>query len=88
MKRSLCCICAVMLLCVLLCGCGSMRMNGHDVVTESPAMPSDILPEMSPIISPDVDNGTTGDTDGIIERSDNPGAEPGASPSPSGDPQR
>ena len=88
MKRSLCCICAVMLICALLCGCGSMRMNDRDAGTESPAMPSEIVPEMSPIISPGVENGITGDTDGIIERRDNPGAAPSASPSPSTDPKR
>ena len=88
MRKTITVIGALLLLSALLCGCGSLRMNDHDGIPESPVLPTDLLPEMSPLISPDIEDGTTGDTDGIIERTDNPGTEPSASPSPSAEPKR
>lgn len=64
MRKSLALIMSLLLLSFMLCGCGCD--NGktvEDKITEMPAA----SPDMSPIPSPDTDNGIVNDGDGYIE---------------------
>lgn len=54
----------------MLAGCG-MDRRGNNSVVETPLIDQNLIPTASPMISPDVDNGTVNDTDGIIEEHDN-----------------
>lgn len=58
-------LCAVML-CVCLCGCGSRDQGNNDLVIGTPVVP-EMTPMVSPIITPDMDDGYVDDTDGLIE---------------------
>ena len=77
MKKRLICMFLAALLCLALCGCGEARRDGG---RGDGAM--DILPEVSPMISPDANDG-----DGVI--GNGAGADSGqtgAMPSPSASP--
>ena len=58
-------LCAAML-CVCLCGCGSRDQGNNDLVIGTPVVP-EMTPMVSPIITPDMDDGYVDDTDGLIE---------------------
>ncbi len=87
MKRIIVLLLAALLL-LSLTACGDNKTNGN--MADPTASPS-----MSPIISPDVDNGTVTDTDGIIGGTEEPNssanmgggtANVGATPSVSANP--
>ena len=66
MKRSFCFVLSFAAAVSLLCGCGMYRTDGG-VVVETPYVSPVIEPSMTPIISPDVEDGIVNDRDGIIE---------------------
>ena len=67
-----------------LCGCGSLR---DDRPTQAPAATSDLVPEISPMLTPDMNDGIVKDEDGMIEDNEPIGtAVPSASPKPSASP--
>ena len=89
MKTKVLCILFAVLLCVALVGCGSNQMDngGH-------RDDMNILPDVSPMISPDPADGVVNDQDGVIGNgqhgadSDNNDSETGTavvSPSPAND---
>ena len=59
-------------LCLVLCGCGDsrVRQDGIEVEPDSMVTPSPMLPEVSPMVTPDVNDGIVKDTDGEIEDRD------------------
>lgn len=61
-------LCAAML-CVCLCGCGNRDQGNNDMVIGTPVVP-EMTPMVSPIITPDVEDGYVDDRDGIIEDKD------------------
>ena len=75
MKKKLFCMILALVLCAALCACGTMR---EDRGTQNNDM--DILPDVSPMISPDVDDGIVTDGDGTIGNGSH-GADSSASPS-------
>ena len=81
MKKRFRCIFFAVLIAAVLCGCGAMRGNNG---TNNGDM--DILPDVSPMILPDMDEGVVTDHDGIIgnggQGADN-GTQTGMNPSPS-----
>ena len=82
MKKRLLCMFLAALFCLALCGCGEARRDGG---RGDGAM--DILPEVSPMISPDANDGRVTDGDGVI--GNGAGADSGqtgAVPSPSTSP--
>ena len=84
MKKNLLCILFAVLLCLALCGCGSYRTD-HGTVNGD----MDLLPDVTPMVSPDTNDGVVTDRDGIIgngqgsDSADN--GNDGASPSPDQD---
>lgn len=78
MKKNLCLIFAF-LLCLSFCACGMDRG------TDRPGGGTDILPDVSPMVSPDVSDGRVQDGDGFIGNGEG-GAGATASPMPSGSP--
>lgn len=78
MKKNLCLIFAL-LLCLALCACGMDR--GSD----RPGSGMDILPNVTPMASPDLNDGRVQDGDGIIGNGEG-GAGATASPMPSTSP--
>ena len=82
MKRTIIFVCVSAMLCAVLCGCGSFRNDG--MTAESPAATMDLIPEISPVLTPDMDDGIVNDQDGMIEDHDT-GTQTGTvSPSPNG----
>lgn len=75
MKKNLCLIFAL-LLCLALCACGMDRSEGR------PGSGMDILPDVTPMVSPDLNDGSVQDGDGIIGNGEG-GAGATASPMPS-----
>lgn len=75
MKKNLCLIFAF-LLCLSLCACGMDRG------TDRPGSGTDILPDVSPMVSPDVSDGRVQDGDGFIGNGEG-GAGATTSPLPS-----
>lgn len=65
MKHKILCLLLAALLCLALCGCGSYG-------TQDGRRPGEmeILPDTSPLIDPDMDDGVVHDHDGIIEDHD------------------
>ena len=81
MKKKILCIVLALLLCASFCACGSMRSD-HGTTSGD----RDILPEASPMISPDRQDGVVTDGDGFIGNggeSSSPVPDPSASPSSS-----
>ena len=78
MKRLLLIAFALALSCLVLAACGGLR---NDTPVQSPAATMDLIPEISPVLTPDVDDGVVKDRDGIIED-----REPGVSAAPSARP--
>ena len=60
-----------------LCGCGSYRTDSNGYRND------DMVPEMNPIITPDVKDGVVDDRDGIIDSQDSREATNGIMPSTS-----
>ncbi len=79
MKTKSICILLVLLFCLSLCACG-MDKAGNT----RPSSGMDILPETSPMISPDRSDGVVTDKDGVIGNAD--AGVPGASPTPAASP--
>ena len=75
MKKNFCLIFAL-LLCLALCACGMDRSDGR------PGSGMDILPDVTPMASPDLNDGSVQDGDGIIGNGEG-GAGATASPMPS-----
>ncbi len=78
MKQLLLIAFALVFSCVLLCACGGVRGAAP---TQHPEASMDLIPEPSPVITPDAADGAVTDRDGIIED-----REPGASAAPSARP--
>ncbi len=82
MKKKLFCLLFALLLALSAAGCGmdrtGTRPNGN----------TDLMPDSSPMISPDTNDGTVRDQDGIIGNGDRGGVSPSpsASPAPSASP--
>ena len=68
MKKILPCLLSVCVACALFAGCGMYR-DGNNAVMETPYVSPDmdILPDVSPMISPDLEDGIVEDRDGLIE---------------------
>lgn len=75
MKKNLCLIFAL-LLCLALSACGMDRSDGR------PGSGTDLLPDVTPMVSPDLNDGRVQDGDGIIGNGEG-GAGATASPIPS-----
>ena len=80
MKKNLCLIFAL-LLCLSLCACGMDRSS------DRPGSGMDILPDVTPMVSPDLNDGRVQDQDGIIGNGEG-GAGATASPMPSAAPNQ
>ena len=74
MKRLILLALALVFACLALCGCGGIR---NDMSAQKPSVTMDLIPEPSPVITPDLDDGVVTDRDGVIEE-----REPGASAAP------
>lgn len=61
-------LCAAMLG-ALLCGCGYRSQGQDDMAVGTPAVP-EMTPMISPVPTPDPEDGVVGDRDGIIEEGD------------------
>ena len=85
MKRSVLFICVFALLCAALCGCGAYRNEDEAPVTPvpTPVVTVEPIPEASPMITLDPNDGVVKDTDGVIGNHDGAGASPSPSVSPS-----
>ena len=87
MKKITVCILILAAVSTLLCACGDMDQNGRNDWIEAPAT----SPVISPIITPDMEDGLVEDRDGLIREND--GEEPNtvagtpipASPTPTTD---
>ena len=98
MKKTFVLALAAVSLCLALCGCGDYRVAPESGAKEPDIVstPSPMLPETSPMITPDVNDGIVKDTDGEIEDHDTgstPGSnttkKPAASPAtPSSEPNK
>ena len=90
MKKITVCVLILAAVSVLLCACGDMDRNGQNDMIEVPAA----SPVISPIITPNVEDGVVEDRDGLIREND--GKEPNAvagtqipgSPTPTTQPDR
>ena len=88
MKRTIIFVCVFALFCTVLSGCGSFR---GDAPLRTPMPTMDLVPEISPVLTPDVNDGVVTDQDGVIGDRDpaasaSPSASPAASPTPSSSP--
>ena len=84
MKRAIIFVCVLTMICTALCGCGDMR---GDQPVQTPVATMDLVPETSPVLTPDVNDGIVKDQDGVIEDNEPTGtAVPSASPRPSAGP--
>ena len=72
MKKSIINIAFTLVLSALLCGCGADRTVGDAAVSASP-MPTVTV---TPMVTPNVDNGIVGDKDGVIDDTDGAAASP------------
>ena len=84
MKRAIILVCVLAIICAALCGCGSLR---DDRPTQAPAATAELIPEVSPMLTPDMNDGIVKDEDGMIEDNEPIGtAVPSTSPKPSASP--
>lgn len=84
MKRAIIFVCVLTLVCTVLCGCGSFRDRQP---MQTPAATADLIPEVSPMLTPDMNDGVVKDEDGLIEDNEPTGtAAPSASQRPSASP--
>ena len=77
MKKKILCVLFAVLLCASVCACGSERTDRGN---QSGDM--DILPDVSPMLSPDRQDGVVTDGDGFIGNGGQTGADQTVSPSP------
>ena len=85
MKRSILFVCVFALLCAVLCGCGDYRSSDASVTPmPTPVVTVAPVPETSPMITLNPDDGIVKDTDGVIGNQS--GADASPSPSPSASP--
>ena len=70
MRNKIICILFAAFLCMILCGCG-MDQTGNRPGTND----MDILPDVTPMISPDTQDGVVNDHDGVIGNSHTDGAD-------------
>ncbi len=76
MKKKLFCLAFALLLGLTAAGCGMDRTD------ERPAGGVEILPESSPIVTPDMSDGEVRDRDGVIGNGEQGGSKPSPSASP------
>lgn len=81
MKKKLICLFFALLLSFSLCACGENRMDGS-----RPSNGMEILPESSPMVSPDGIDGIVRDQDGFISDGDTGSGTVSPSPAPSASP--
>ena len=86
MKKSIAIVCAFALICAVLCGCGEMRADGKPAY-ESPAPAVTVTPEITPMPTPDVNDGIVKDKDGVIEDRDTGSAGTGGTAAPTASPK-
>ena len=65
MKKKIICLACALLLCLSCCACGQDRTDGRDNSGRT-----DLLPETSPMVSPDWNDGVVRDQDGVIGNGD------------------
>jgi hypothetical protein len=70
MKNKIIFILIAAFLCMALCGCGMDRTGNRPGTNDR-----DVLPDVTPMISPDVDDGVVNDHDGIIGNGNSSGAD-------------
>ena len=70
MRNKIICILFAAFLCMILCGCG-INQTGNRPGTND----MDILPDVTPMISPDTQDGVVNDHDGVIGNSHTDGAD-------------
>ena len=91
MKKTIACVLIAAMLCLALCGCANRNSGYDNSVVGTPLIP-EVSPAVSPMVTPDLDNGTVEDEDGMIEEketdrnqksdSDKTTTKPAVSPSP------
>ena len=69
MKRSFSYVMIAAMLCLTLCGCGNQNSGRDDMVFGTPLIP-ETSPVVSPMVTPDTEDGIVEDEDGLIEDSD------------------
>jgi len=73
MKKTIVCILFAACVCLNLCACGGMDTGRDNAVVDRPAAPqatTEVMPEILPVPTPDVDDGVVKDDDGVIEERD------------------
>ena len=71
MKKWIACVLAVSALSILLCGCGA-GMDGSNAVVETPWVSVEPSMTMSPMQTPNAEDGIVDDRDGFIDETDRP----------------
>ena len=69
MKRSIAYVLISVMLCLALCGCANRNPGYDDSVVGTPLIP-DVSPIVSPMVTPDIEDGIVEDDDGMIEEKD------------------
>ena len=69
MKRSIAHVFISAMLCLALCGCANRNLGKDDAVVGTPLIP-EMSPIISPLITPDPEDGMVKDEDGRIEEDD------------------
>lgn len=70
MKKSFSYVMIAAMLCLALCGCGNQNSGRDDMVVGTPVVP-EMTPLVTPMPTPDVEDGIVEDKDGMIEDNDN-----------------
>ncbi len=83
MKRSILLVCVFALLCAVLCGCGDYRND--NLPMETPGATMELMPDTSPMVSMDPEDGVVRDGDGVIEDRDTGKPASAVSPKPTTD---
>lgn len=69
MKKSFAYVMIAAMLCLALCGCGNQNSGRDDMAVGTPAVP-EMTPLITPMPTPDVEDGIVEDRDGMIEDKD------------------
>ena len=79
MKKLIAYAMSAAMLCTLLCGCGSDQYGNGGAFTTTPSVApqqdTTAVPTVSPMISPDVEDGIVTDRDGVIEDNNGSGSD-------------